>query len=190
MRAAWFRGRGDIRVEEVPDPQVRPGTPAGGRRRGAVDELTGGRGADVTFDCAGVDQVLATAIRSTRAGGTCVNVAIWGHEARVAMNDLVFREVSVLGSLAYAHDHPATIEMVASGRVDPFQFITGRIGLDGIVGEGLRELIDSKEQNVEILVQPGDDLTGSSPAPGPLLVQPTTTSHCRMVQPFTSPWTT
>ena len=41
MKAARFHGRGDIRVEEVPDPQVRPGTPAGGRRRGAVDELTG-----------------------------------------------------------------------------------------------------------------------------------------------------
>jgi (R,R)-butanediol dehydrogenase / meso-butanediol dehydrogenase / diacetyl reductase len=120
----------------------------------AVEELTKGRGADVTFECAGVDQVLATAIRSTRAGGTCVNVAIWGHEARVAMNDLVFREVSVLGSLAYADDHPATIEMVASGRVDPFQFITGRIGLDDIVEQGFRELIDNKEQNVKILVQP------------------------------------
>ena len=120
----------------------------------AVDELTEGRGADVTFECAGVDQVLATAIRSTRVGGTCVNVAIWGHEARVAMNDLVFREVSVLGSLAYAHDHRATIEMVASGRVDPFQFITGRIGLDDIVEQGFRELIDNKEENVKILVQP------------------------------------
>jgi (R,R)-butanediol dehydrogenase / meso-butanediol dehydrogenase / diacetyl reductase len=120
----------------------------------AVDELTEGRGADVSFECAGVDQVLATAIRSTRAGGRCVNVAIWGHEARVAMNDLVFREVSVLGSLAHAHDHPATIEMVASGRVDPFPFTTGRIGLDGIVEEGLRELIDNKEENVKILVQP------------------------------------
>jgi (R,R)-butanediol dehydrogenase / meso-butanediol dehydrogenase / diacetyl reductase len=120
----------------------------------AVEELTKGRGADVTFECAGVDQVLATAIRSTRAGGTCVNVAIWGHEARVAMNDLVFREVSVLGSLAYAHAHPATIEMVASGRVDPFQFITGRIGLDDIVEQGFRELIDHKETNVKILVQP------------------------------------
>jgi (R,R)-butanediol dehydrogenase/meso-butanediol dehydrogenase/diacetyl reductase len=120
----------------------------------AVEELTKGRGADVTFECAGVDQVLATAIRATRAGGTCVNVAIWGHEARVAMNDLVFREVSVLGSLAYANDHPATIEMVASGRVDPFQFITGRIGLDDIVEQGFRELIDNKEENVKILVQP------------------------------------
>ncbi|MGY1679088.1 2,3-butanediol dehydrogenase [Geodermatophilus sp. SYSU D01176] len=120
----------------------------------AVDELTEGRGADVTFECAGVDQVLATAIRSTRVGGTCVNVAIWGHDAQVAMNDLVFREVSVLGSLAYAHDHPATIEMVASGRVDPFQFITGRIRLDDIVEQGFRELIENKEQNVKVLVQP------------------------------------
>lgn len=120
----------------------------------AVHELTEGRGADVTFECAGVDQVLATAIRSTRVGGTCVNVAIWGHEARVAMNDLVFREISVLGSLAYAHDHPATIEMVTSGRVDPFQFITGRIGLDDIVEQGFRELVDNKEENVKILVQP------------------------------------
>jgi (R,R)-butanediol dehydrogenase/meso-butanediol dehydrogenase/diacetyl reductase len=120
----------------------------------AVEELTKGRGADVTFECAGVDQVLATAVRSTRAGGTGVNVAIWGHEARVPMNDLVFREVGVLGSLAYAHDHPATIEMVASGRVDPFPFTTGWIGLDDIVEQGFRELIDDEEENVKILVQP------------------------------------
>lgn len=120
----------------------------------AVAELTGGRGADVSFECAGIDAVLATAIRSTRAGGTCVNVAIWGHEAKVAMNDLVFREVNVLGSLAYANDHPATIEMIASGKVDPFQFITGRIGLEEIVDKGFRELIDHKEENVKILVRP------------------------------------
>jgi len=120
----------------------------------AVDELTKGRGADVSFECAGVDQVLKTAIRSTRAGGTCVNVAIWGHEASVAVNDLVFREVNLLGSLAYAHDHPATIEMVTSGRVDPFQFITGRIDLDDIVPRGFEELVNNKEENVKILVRP------------------------------------
>ncbi len=120
----------------------------------AVAELTQGRGADVSFECAGIDQVLATAIRATRAGGTCVNVAIWGHEASVAMNDLVFREVNLLGSLAYADDHPATIAMVADGRVDPFQFITGRIDLADIVEKGFRELIENKEENVKILVRP------------------------------------
>lgn len=128
--------------------------PSAGDVTEAVLELTGGRGADVSFECAGIDAVLATAIRSTRAGGTCVNVAIWGHEAKVAMNDLVFREVSVLGSLAYANDHPATIAMIASGKVDPYQFITGRIGLDDIVAKGFEELIHNKEENVKILVQP------------------------------------
>lgn len=117
-------------------------------------ELTKSRGADVSFECAGIDQVLKSAILSTRVGGTCVNVAIWGHEASVAMNDLVFREVNVLGSLAYANDHPATIEMVASGKVDPYQFITGRIELDDIVKNGFDELINNKEENVKILVKP------------------------------------
>jgi (R,R)-butanediol dehydrogenase/meso-butanediol dehydrogenase/diacetyl reductase len=119
-----------------------------------VRELTKGRGADVSFECAGIDAVLKSAILSTRAGGTCVNVAIWGHEASVAMNDLVFHEVNVLGSLGYANDHPATIEMIASGKVDPFQFITGRIALDDIVKNGFDELINNKEENVKILVQP------------------------------------
>ena len=120
----------------------------------AVQEFTGGRGADVSFECAGIDQVLKTAIQSTRAGGTCVNIAIWGHEASVAMNDLVFREVNLIGSLAYADDHPATIDLVASGKVDPFQFITGRIALDDIVAQGFEALINNKEENVKILVSP------------------------------------
>ncbi|MCH1865055.1 2,3-butanediol dehydrogenase [Nocardioides sp. CFH 31398] len=120
----------------------------------AVAELTKGRRADVSFECAGIDQVLATAIRSTRAGGTCVNVAIWGHEATVAMNDLVFNEVAVRGSLAYCDDHTDTIALIADGKVDPYQFITGRIGLDDIVEKGFRELIDNKEENVKILVSP------------------------------------
>ncbi|RHW27287.1 2,3-butanediol dehydrogenase [Nocardioides immobilis] len=120
----------------------------------AVMELTSGRGADVSFECAGIDAVLASAIRATRVGGTVVNVAIWGHEASVAMNDLVFREVNVVGSLAYCDDHPATIRMIQEGKVEPHQFITGRIGVDDIVKQGFEELIDNKEENVKILVTP------------------------------------
>lgn len=120
----------------------------------AVMELTKGRGADVAFECAGVDAVLASAIRATRVGGTVVNLAIWGHNASVAMNDLVFREVSVVGSLAYCNDHADTIRLIQDGKVDPYQFITGRIGLDDIVEKGFKELIENKEENVKILVQP------------------------------------
>lgn len=44
--------------------------------------------------------------------------------------------------------------MIASGKVDPFQFITGRIDLDDIVKSGFGELINNKEENVKILVRP------------------------------------
>ena len=45
--------------------------------------------------------------------------------------------------------------MIADGKVDPFQFITGRIELDDIVAGGFDELINNKEENVKILVRPG-----------------------------------
>jgi hypothetical protein len=39
-------------------------------------------------------------------------------------------------------------------KADPFQFITGRVELDDIVGKGFDELINNKEENVKILVKP------------------------------------
>jgi (R,R)-butanediol dehydrogenase / meso-butanediol dehydrogenase / diacetyl reductase len=122
----------------------------------AIRDLTGGAGADVAFECAGIDAVLASAIGAVRPGGTVVNVAIWGHVPQVAMNDLVLSEVTVIGSLAYCGDHADTIALLRDGRVDAAPFITGRIGLDDLVTGGFRELIDNKEENVKILVSPKD----------------------------------
>lgn len=120
----------------------------------AIRELTDGRGADVTFECAGIDQVLASAVASTRPGGTCVDVSIWGHPATFDVNSLVFSEITLIGSLAYADRHEEVIELIRSGVVDVDQFITGRIALEDIVDQGFRELIDHKESNVKILVHP------------------------------------
>ena len=120
----------------------------------AIREITGGRGADVTFECAGLDPVLAAAVASTRPGGTCVNVSIWGHPATFHVNSLVLSEIRLIGSLAYAHRHAEVIELIRSGTVDVDQFITGRIALEEIVASGFQELIEHKETNVKILVHP------------------------------------
>jgi (R,R)-butanediol dehydrogenase / meso-butanediol dehydrogenase / diacetyl reductase len=124
----------------------------------AIRVLTDGAGTDVAFERAGVDAVPASAIRSVRPGGTVVNVAIWGHVPRVAVNDLVMSEVDLVGSLAYCGDHPATIGRLRDRKRDAKQFITGRIGLDRLVDKGFWELID-KEENVKILVSPKETLT-------------------------------
>jgi (R,R)-butanediol dehydrogenase/meso-butanediol dehydrogenase/diacetyl reductase len=123
----------------------------------AIKDLTLG-GVDVAFECAGIDRVLASAIRSVRPGGTVVNVSIWGHAPPVAVNDLVMGEVNLVGSLAYCGDHPHTIALLRDGKVNAGAFITGRIGLDRLVDGGFRQLIEHKEQNVKILVSPNEAL--------------------------------
>jgi (R,R)-butanediol dehydrogenase / meso-butanediol dehydrogenase / diacetyl reductase len=122
----------------------------------AIRDLTGGAGADVSFECAGVDAVLGSAVASVRPGGTVVNVAIWGHKAEFAVNELVFSEINLIGTLAYCGDHPATIGLLQDKKVDATQFITGRIALDDLVSKGFTELIENKEENVKILVTPKD----------------------------------
>lgn len=176
MKAARYHGRGDIRVEDVPEPRVGPGQvkvavqwcgicgtdlheyldgPIFCPPTGAPHALTGEQMPVVLgHECAGVDSALGQAVQCTAAGGTVVNVAIWGHPATVEMNNLVFNEVNVVGSLAYCDDHEPTIALLRDGKVDARQFITGEIALDDIVAGGFRELIDNKDANVKILVHP------------------------------------
>ncbi|MEE8600528.1 2,3-butanediol dehydrogenase [Euzebya tangerina] len=119
-----------------------------------VLELTGGEGADRAFECAGIDAVMADAVASVRAGGTVVNVAIWGHAAEFDFNSLVMKEVNVVGTLAYCGDHEETIELLGSGQVDAEQLITAKIGLDDLVSGAFEELVNNKVEHVKILVSP------------------------------------
>ena len=72
-----------------------------------------------------------------------------GERARV-LRDQPHRHARVLRGPP-GHHRPAPDK-----KVDATQFITGRIGLDDLVGKGFRELIDNKEENVKILVTPKD----------------------------------
>ncbi|MFB9377290.1 2,3-butanediol dehydrogenase [Kineococcus gynurae] len=119
-----------------------------------VAELTGGRGADVAFECAGVDAVLDLCLEVVRPAGVVVNVSIWGHRPVVDVATIVLKEIDLRGTIAYRRDHAATIELVASGRVDPAPFITARIALEEVVEEGFDTLVHRKDTAVKILVHP------------------------------------
>jgi threonine dehydrogenase-like Zn-dependent dehydrogenase len=62
-----------------------------------VEELTGGLGADVGFDAAGVQVAVDTAFKALKARGTLVNIAVWEKRASLNMNDIVFRERGYMG---------------------------------------------------------------------------------------------
>lgn len=119
-----------------------------------VRELTGGTGADVAFECAGVNAVLDTMLDAVRPGAVVVNVSIWGAPATVDMQKLVLKEIDLRGTIAYVRDHPAVIKMVQEGKVDLKPFITGRIALEDLVEQGFDTLINHKDTAVKVLVHP------------------------------------
>ncbi|MEW1805406.1 2,3-butanediol dehydrogenase [Pseudarthrobacter sp. NPDC080039] len=119
-----------------------------------VRELTGGTGADVAFECAGVNAVLDTMLDAVRPGAVVVNVSIWGAPATVDMQKIVLKEIDLRGTIAYVRDHPAVIKMVQDGKVDLKPFITGRIALEDLVEQGFDTLINHKDTAVKVLVHP------------------------------------
>jgi len=119
-----------------------------------VRELTGGTGADVAFECAGVNAVLDTMLDAVRPGAVVVNVSIWGAPATVDMQKIVLKEIDLRGTIAYVRDHPAVIRMVQEGKVDLKPFITGRIALEDLVEQGFDTLINHKDTAVKVLVHP------------------------------------
>jgi (R,R)-butanediol dehydrogenase/meso-butanediol dehydrogenase/diacetyl reductase len=128
--------------------------PTEGNVADRVRELTGGAGADVCFECTSVNAVLDTLLDAVRPGGVIVNISIWGHPATVDMVKLVLKEIDLRGTIAYAGDHPATIELVRSGKIDLAPFITARIPLEDLVSEGFDTLIHHNDTQVKILVHP------------------------------------
>ena len=118
-----------------------------------VLELSGGIGADIGFECAGVNAVLDTMLDTVRPAGVVVNVSIWGKPATIDMQKVVLKEIDLRGTIAYVRDHEAVIKMVQDGVVDLAPVITGRIQLEELISEGFTTLIEHNDTAVKILVR-------------------------------------
>lgn len=117
-------------------------------------ELTGGVGADVAFECAGVNAVLDTLLTAVKPAGVVVNVSIWGRPATVDMQKIVLKEIDLRGTIAYVRDHAEAIKLVQEGKVNLEPFITARIALEDLVEQGFNTLIHHNDTAVKILVHP------------------------------------
>ncbi|KVC47868.1 butanediol dehydrogenase [Burkholderia ubonensis] len=126
-----------------------------------IRRMTGGLGADVSFECIGHKDTAKLAIDTIRKAGTCVMVGIFEEPSSFNFFDLVSTEKHVIGSLAYNGEFADVIAFIADGRIDVTPFITGRIQLEEIVDKGFEQLVQHKENNVKIIVSPG----GRSAAP-------------------------
>lgn len=66
-----------------------------------VHKITGGVGADVAFDTAGVEVALNAAIDSCHAHGSIVNIAVWNKPPAIHVNSLMYQEMRYMGVTLY-----------------------------------------------------------------------------------------
>ncbi|WP_158736936.1 2,3-butanediol dehydrogenase [Alteribacillus sp. YIM 98480] len=117
-----------------------------------IKRLTNG-GIDVSYEVTGIPDVLNQCINSTHNGGESVIVSIWESEASIQPNDLVIKEKTVKGIIAYRHVYPAVTELMKQGYFNGDKLITNKIKLDQVVAEGFEQLTEDKSQ-IKILVKP------------------------------------
>jgi L-iditol 2-dehydrogenase len=107
-------------------------------------------GADVAFEVVGRADTLLNAIRSVRKGGTVVLIGNLAPRVELPLQEVVSRELSLLGSCASSGEYPACIDLLARGAVDVAPLISAAVPLqDGPAwferlhrgGDGLMKVI-------------------------------------------------
>ena len=124
--------------------------------RAALDDLTGGLGADVAIECGGTAGAIRDAIASTRKGGRIVLLAVTSAPIPVDTWPIVAGERTLVGSVQHHYDEdlPTAIDLIASGRVDVRSLISRRIRLERIVPEGF-EGLGASVDDIKVLVSTG-----------------------------------
>ncbi|KAF8379401.1 hypothetical protein HHK36_028836 [Tetracentron sinense] len=87
-----------------------------------------GTGVDVTFDCAGFNKTMSTALRATSAGGKVCLVGMGHDEMTLPLTAAAAREVDVIGIFRYKNTWPLCLEFLSSGKIDVKPLITHRFG--------------------------------------------------------------
>ena len=119
----------------------------------AVRGLTGGKGADVSFEVVGHTDTVQTSIRCLRKGGTAVLIGNLSPKVELPLQEVVSREISVLGSCASNGEIPQCIELLASGTVNVDPLVSLRAPLDA--APGLFERLYAGDKNLmKVILEP------------------------------------
>jgi len=119
----------------------------------AVRGVTGGKGADASFEVVGRPETVLAAIQCLRKGGTAVLIGNLSPRVELPLQEVVSRELSVLGSCASNGEIPACIDLLARGAVDVGPLISLLAPLED--GPGLFERLHKGDSGLmKVILQP------------------------------------
>jgi len=126
---------------------------AAGDPVGALRAMTGGLGADVVLECAGVPEMVEGALEMLRRGGRCAAVGIPTVGVEIAMQKLVLDELELVGSRASAGEMRRVMPHVEQGRMRVRELVTHRFALADYA-RALATFNDRSSGAIKILVAP------------------------------------
>ena len=95
-----------------------------------VLELTHGRGTDLGFEVVGSSAAFQTAVASLRKGGTLSLIGNMSTKIEMPLQKIVTGEITLTGACASAGEFPASIELMARGKIDVRPFISAYTPLE------------------------------------------------------------
>jgi L-iditol 2-dehydrogenase len=119
----------------------------------AVRQRTGGLGADVVLECAGVPASVQLAVAMLRRGGRCAAVGIPTKGIEIAMQRVVLDELEIVGSRATAGEMRHVIPLVEQGRIRVREVTTHHFRL-AEYERALETFNDPKSGAIKIIIEP------------------------------------
>lgn len=122
--------------------------------RAHLDEITGGLGVDVLYECTGAAALLQPSAELVRRGGVLSLLGFPMTDSTVSYGDWQIRELTVIGSLAYTHaDFLGAQRAIADGSVQVESLHTGTVGLSELATL-MDELDSGTTTHAKVLVDP------------------------------------
>ncbi len=121
--------------------------------RETILEMTGGIGADVVFECAGVPSTFQSCGSLVKSGGQVMLVGINDKAVEINPFFLVIWEVEMKGVLGYYDEFDLVIDFLHKKKINTQVLISDTISLDGLVEKGFQRLLTNRDL-VKILVNP------------------------------------
>jgi L-iditol 2-dehydrogenase len=93
-------------------------------------ERTHGRGSDLAFEVVGTSVAFNTAVTSVRKGGAVTLVGNLSPKVDMPLQQIVTREIALIGVCASSGEYPACIDLMARGKIDVRAFISALAPLE------------------------------------------------------------
>lgn len=119
----------------------------------AIREATGGLGADVVLECAGVPQTYQWSLEVVRKGGRIATVGIPVEDVKLSLQELVLYEFELVGARASAGEMVAVTPLVVGGQIRVGELITHHFPLDDFA-EAVDTFTERRDGALKIILRP------------------------------------